>query len=409
MDAQIVIIGAGHAGGTVAGLLRQSGFAGGIVMLGDEPLPPYQRPPLSKAWLKGEADADSLVLRPPAFYRDAAIDLKMGVRVEALDRARRQVLLQGDESIPYDKAILATGACPVRLAVPGAELDGVLVLRTAKDADVLKASIGTGTRVAIVGGGYIGLEVAASVVALGGTAFILERAPRLLARSASEPIAEFFRRTHEARGVAVKVDVDIVGFRGANGRVCGVQHADGTVDPCDLVVIGIGVAPNIEIARAAGLDCDRGVTVDQHGRTSDPHVYAIGDCTSRPTIYGRMACLESVPSAIEQAKQVAAQITGRNSPALEVPWNWSDQYDLKLQVAGLPFDIDQTVVRGDSASGSFAIFHLMDGRVRQVEAINAPAEFMAGRQMIQQQTQIDAERLADRTVPMRAVAKALAA
>jgi 3-phenylpropionate/trans-cinnamate dioxygenase ferredoxin reductase subunit len=409
MDAQIVVIGAGHAGGTVAGLLRQGGFAGRIVMLGDELLPPYQRPPLSKAWLKGETDADSLVLRPAAFYQEAKIDLRMGVRVEALDRARRRIFLQGCESIPYDKAILATGARPVRLDVPGAELNGVLVLRTAKDADVLKASIGAGTRVAIVGGGYIGLEVAASVVALGGTALVLERAPRLLARSASAQVADFFRRTHEARGVAVRVDADIVGFREEGGHVCSVQLADGTIEPCDLAVIGVGVAPNIEIARTAGLDCERGVTVDQYGRTSDAHVYAIGDCTYRPSIFGHMVCLESVPSAIEQAKQVAAQITGRNPPAPEVPWNWSDQYDLKLQVAGLPFDIDQTVVRGESASGSFAVFHLMDGRVRQVEAINAPAEFMAGRQLIQQQTPIDAERLADRAIPMRAVAKALAA
>jgi 3-phenylpropionate/trans-cinnamate dioxygenase ferredoxin reductase component len=405
VDAGIVVVGAGHAGGVLAALLRQNGYGGEIVLLGEEALPPYQRPPLSKAWLKGKAAAEDLALRPAAFYREAGIDLRTGTRVEALDRAARQILLRGGERIQYHRAVLATGARPIRLSVPGSRLDGVLTLRTTEDAEALKARLGPRKRVAIIGGGYIGLEVAASVVGLGGRALVLERAPRLLGRSASTPVADFLHRYHETRGVRVQVEAKVVAFVGDGAAVSGVRLANGTVEPCDLVLLGVGIVPNLELARAAGLVCDRGVRVDEHCRTSDPLVYAIGDCSHRPSlIYGRMVCPESVPSAIEQAKQVAAHLLGRSAPPPEVPWNWSDQYDLKLQVAGFPFDVDQMVVRGDPASASFAVFHLMDRRVRQVEAINAASEFMAGRQLIQRQTQIDALRLADRAVPMKALA-----
>lgn len=409
MSAPLVIVGAGHAAGVAAGLLRQGGYAAPIVMLGEETLPPYQRPPLSKAWLKGQTNEEGLSLRTAAFYAANDIELRLGVRVEKLEPDRQQVVLHDGQTVTYAKAILATGASPIRLAVPGAKLGGVLTLRTAEDAEILKAEIKPGRRVAIIGGGYIGLEVAASVSALGGTAVVLERAARLLARSASEPVADFFRRYHEARGVAVRVNAEVVALRGHDGRVTGVQLACGTVEPCDVVLVGIGVMPNVALAKAAGLQCDRGITVDQCARTSAPHVYAIGDCTSRPSIYGRLVCPESVASALEQAKQAAAHILGHTSPVAEVPWNWSDQYDLKLQVAGFPFDVDQTVVRGNPGDAGFAVFHLMDQRLRQVEAINAPAEFMAGRQLISQQAQIDVAKLADRNIPMRAVAKAVAA
>lgn len=409
MNAPVVIVGAGHAGGMAAGLLRQSGCAEPIVMLGEEVLPPYQRPPLSKGWLKGQTNGEGLALRPAQFYAANGIELRLGARVEKIELDRRQVVLKNGENLSYATLILATGARPIRLPVPGADLGGVLTLRTAEDADILKAEIKPGRRVAIVGGGYIGLEVAASVVALGGTAVVIERASRLLARSASEPVADFYKRYHEARGVDVRVNAEVVAIQGNHGRVTGVQLACGTLEPCDVVLVGIGVIPNVELAKAAGLQCDRGIIVDQHGCTSAPNIYAIGDCTSRPSIYGRRVCPESVASAIEQAKQVAANITGHAAPAAEVPWNWSDQYDLKLQVAGFAFDVDETVVRGNPGEASFAVFHLMNQRVRQVEAINAPPEFMAGRLLIAQQTQVDVAKLADRNVPMRAVAKAVAA
>ncbi len=409
MSSPVVIIGAGHAGAVAAGLLRQSGYVGPLVLVGNEHLPPYQRPPLSKGWLKGQMHAEGLALRPAAFYRENDIELRLGTRVERLDRHSRSVILPNGHSIPYTKAIIATGASPVRLPVPGADLSGILTLRTAEDADGLKAAIGPGRRVAIIGGGYIGLEVAASVSALNGAAVVLERAPRLLARSASEPVASFFKRYHEVRGVSVRVDAQVAALQGRDGRVTGVQLACGTVEQCDTVLVGIGVTPNVSLAKEAGLECDRGIIVDQNGRTSVPDIYAIGDCTCRPSIYGRMVCPESVASAIEQAKQVAAHIMGKAPPAAEVPWNWSDQYDLKLQVAGFPFDVDQTIVRGNPAEARFAVFHLSNQRLCQVEAVNAPAEFMGGRQLISQRAPIDVAKLADHTVPMRAVTQAAVA
>lgn len=405
MNESVVIVGAGHAGGVAAALLRQHGFAGRIALLGEEPELPYQRPPLSKAWLKGEADADALALKPADFYAEAGIDLRIGTPVERLDRSNRRVALRGGGSLSYDLAILATGARPIRLQVPGADLTGVLELRTSADAEALKRVLGPGRRTVVVGGGYIGLEVAASAVTLGGSAAVLERASRLLARSASAPIARFFQDRHEANGVRVRVNAEVVGFEGAGGRVTGVRLASGEIEACDLVVVGVGVLPNIDLARAAGLVCDRGIVVDDRAQTSDPRVYAIGDCTVRPApLYGRMVCPESVPSALEQAKQAAAHIAGRDAPAIEVPWNWSDQYDVKLQVAGFPFDVDELVIRGDPSSGRFAVFHLGAGKVRQVEAINAAPEFMAGRQLILRQSPVEGRRLADVAVSMKEVA-----
>jgi len=404
MSGTTVIIGAGHAGGTAAALLRQHQSDGRIIVLGDEAVPPYQRPPLSKAWLKGDADEESLALRPVEFYVEANIDLRLGARVETLDVEAGRVLVDG-QSLAFDQAIIATGARPIQLQIPGADLIGVQTLRTTLDAETLKTRIGPGQRVVVVGGGYIGLEVAASAHALGAQAIVVERAPRLLARSASPQVADFYLTYHRARGVDVRLNAQVVGFEGRDGQVTGVTLADGEVIACDVVVVGVGVLPNIELAKAAGLACGRGVVVDGDARTSTPGVYAIGDCTERPyALYERWLCPESVPSALEQAKQAAAHIAGKPTPAPETPWNWSDQFDLKLQVAGFALDIDQVVVRGDPESGSFAVFHLKQDVLRQVEAINAPPEFMAGKQLIQRQTPVDPARLADPNVSMKAVA-----
>lgn len=406
MDGTTIIVGAGHAGGTAAGLLRQYGVRGDIVLLGAEDDPPYQRPPLSKAWLKGEADADALTLRPRDFYAAAQIELRTGTRVARLDCAKGAVVLDDGETLAADRFILATGARPIALRAPGADLSGVLALRTTLDAEALKARLGPGRRAVIVGGGYIGLEVAASARALGGEATVLERAPRLLARSASPQIAEFYERYHRARGVRIELNAEVVGFEGdASGAVTGVRLGTGELVPCDVAIVGVGVHPDTTLAAAAGLACDRGVLVDEHAQTSHVGIYAIGDCTQRPSpIYGRLVCPESVPNALEQAKQAAAHIAGRPAPAPEVPWNWSDQYDLKLQVAGFAFDVDQVVVRGEPDQSSFAVFHLSKGRIRQVEAVNAGPEFMAGRQLIQRQAFVDPARLSDAAVSMKAVA-----
>ncbi|HTK36014.1 MAG TPA: FAD-dependent oxidoreductase [Caulobacteraceae bacterium] len=404
-DKTVVIVGAGHAGGSAAAFLRQYGYAGAITVFGEEPLAPYQRPPLSKAWLKGEADADDLALRPDSFYAEERITLRLDSRIEALDRWNKQVCL-GGERVGYDRLILATGARPRKLPLPGAELEGVLALRSVADAEVLKNALGPGKRLAVIGGGYIGLEAAASARALGAEAIVIEREPRLLARVACAALSEFFLSYHRGKGVSFALAAQVTGIEGKDGKVTGVAFANGKPVPCDAVLVGVGAIPNDDLARAAGLDCQDGVLVDLTARTSDPAISAIGDCSRRPLpIYGEVGRLESVPNALEQAKQAAADICGRPQPPGEVPWFWSDQYDLKLQIAGLPFNTDRTVIRGEPRFGRFAVFHLTeDGRVQCVEAVNSPAEFMGGRQLIGSRKPVSAERLRDITVPMKAVA-----
>ena len=403
--ARIVIIGAGHAGGTAAALLRQYGYAGAIALVGDEPIAPYQRPPLSKAWLKGEANADDLMLKDAEFYPEQNIDLRLSTRVSRIDRAGKTVVLEGGEALAYDSVILATGARARPLPVPGADLSGVLVLRTAADAEHLKAAIGPGKRLAIIGGGYIGLEAAASARALGAEAVVIERESRVLARVACEALSDFFQIYHRARGVTFELNAGVAAIEGAGGHVTGVRLADGRLIACDAALVGVGAIPSAELAREAGLDCVDGVVVDLEARTSDRAIFAIGDVTHRPMpLYDRMFRLESVPNALEQAKQAAAAITGRPGPAPETPWFWSDQYDLKLQIAGLPFDADDIVVRGDPASARFAVFHLKAGRLLAVEAVNAPPEFMAGKQLIGSRRPVARDRLADTSISMKEVA-----
>jgi 3-phenylpropionate/trans-cinnamate dioxygenase ferredoxin reductase subunit len=405
LNSRVVIVGAGHAGGSAAAFLRQYGHTGPIVLIGDEPLLPYQRPPLSKAWLKGEADADSLQLKPSSWYEEAGVSLRLGGVAVSINRGAKTVTLASGEHLPYDYLILATGARARALPLPGADLTGVLALRTAADAEALKGALGPGKRLAVVGGGYVGLEVAASAMALGGHATILEREPRVLARVACETLSTFFQDYHGARGVTFVLDAKVAGFDGQDGHVTGVRLADGSVIACDVALVGVGAIPNEELARDAGLDCTNGVVVDIESRTADPFVFAIGDLTHRPLpIYERQFRLESVPNALEQAKQAAAAIAGRPMPPHEIPWFWSDQYDLKLQIAGLPFDADRQVVRGDVAAAKFAVFHLKGDLVQAVEAVNAPPEFMAGKQLIARRTPVDIARLMDPAISMKDVA-----
>jgi len=403
--AHIVILGAGHAGGTAAALLRQYGHEGPITLIGDEPIPPYQRPPLSKAWLKGEADADSLALKPLEFYAEHNIDFRPSTTAVSLNRGAKTVALSDGSDVAYDALIIATGARAIALPIPGADLTGVMFLRTAADAEQLKATVGPGKTLAVVGGGYIGLEVAASGRALGAEVVVLERETRLLARVACETLSTFFKAYHEQHGVTFELGASVTGFVGENGRVTGVTLADGRTIACDAAVVGVGAAPNDEIARDAGLETARGVVVDIEARTSDPAIYAIGDVAHRPMpIYDRMFRMESVPNALEGAKQAASAIVGRPAPAGEVPWQWSDQYDLKLQIAGYAFDVDEILVRGDPASGKFAVFHLRGDLVQSVEAINSPPEFMMGKQLIGNRKPVSKQRLADPSISMKEVA-----
>ena len=398
---KILIIGAGHAGGSVAALLRQYGHEGPIVLAGAETSPPYQRPPLSKAWLKGEATGDDLLLRPLSFYGEQGITLRTGTTATAIDRGEQRVRFADGTEETYDVLVLATGSTARKLAVPGADRPDLLELRTLEDAERLKAALRPGSRLVVVGGGYVGLEAAASARALGAEVVVLERMDRVLARVASETLSTFFTDLHRHHGVDIRTGVEVTGFEDD-----GVRLADGSMVAADVVLVGVGGLACDDLARAAGLVCDNGVVVDEAARTSDPAIHAVGDMTFRPLPLhgGRMQRLESVPNALEQAKQVAAAITGRTAPAPEVPWFWSDQYDAKLQIAGLPHDADRQLVRGDPATGTFAVFHLNGDRIVCVEAVNAAAEFMGGRQLIARAAPVDADKLVDPAVSMKAVA-----
>ena len=401
----VVILGAGHAGGTTAALLRQYGHEGPITLVGQEPIPPYQRPPLSKTWLKGDADAESLALKPLEFYAENEIDFRAATTATAIERASKTVALSDGSTLNYDILVLATGARATALPIPGAELAGVMFLRTAADAEVLKAAVGAGKRLVVVGGGYIGLEVAASCRALGTEVVVLEREPRLLARVACDTLSTFFKTKHEQHGVSFALGATAAAFEGQVGSVTGVRLADARVIPCDSVVVGVGALPNDELAKACGLETASGVVVDLEARTSDPAIFAIGDVAYRPMpIYDRMFRAESVPNALEQAKQAASAITGRPAPAGEVPWQWSDQYDLKLQIAGYAFDVDEIVVRGSPFSAKFAVFRLRGSLIQTVEAINSPPEFIFGKQLIRARGLVDKTRLADPSIPMKAIA-----
>lgn len=402
---KVLIIGAGHAGGTVAALLRQYGHEGPIVLAGEEPAAPYQRPPLSKAWLKGEADLEALLLRPEVFYAEHDIELRTGVTATAIDAAGKAATFADGTVETWDALILATGSTARRLAIAGADRPDLLELRTLADAEKLKAALGPGKRLAVVGGGYVGLEAAASARALGAEVVVIERMDRVLARVASETLSAFFTAHHRSQGVEVLTSAEVTGFEDG-----GVRLGDGRLIAADAILIGVGALACDGLARTAGLACDNGVVVDEAARTSDPAIWAIGDMTFRPIPVhgGRRHRLESVPNALEQAKQAAAAITGRPAPAPEVPWFWSDQYEVKLQIAGLADGADRQVVRGDAEGGTFAVFHLAGDRIVCVEAVNAPAEFMAGRLMISRGQPVDAVRLADRFVSMKEVAAAQA-
>jgi len=315
------------------------------------------------------------------------IDFRPCIRGTAIHRQAKTVALSDGSTESYDVLILATGARAIALPIPGADLEGVMFLRTAADAEALKARVGPAKTLAVVGGGYIGLEVAASGRGLGAEVVVLEREDRLLARVACETLSSFFKTYHEQHGVTFELGAAVMSFEGEAGHVVGVRLADGRIIACDSVVVGVGATPNDELARDSGLDVARGVVVDLEARTSDPSIFAIGD-----------------PNALEGAKQVASAIVGRPPPAGEVPWQWSDQYDLKLQIAGYAFDVDQIVVRGDPSKAKFAVFHLRGGRVQSVEAINSPAEFMMGKRLIGERRQISKTKLADPSVSMKEVA-----
>ncbi|MDM7487925.1 FAD-dependent oxidoreductase [Rhodococcus sp. GXMU-t2271] len=396
----VVIVGAGHAGGTLAGMLRQQKFDGRIVLCGEETHPPYHRPPLSKKY----ADDEFVQwLKPESFYADNAIETRLGDPVVHIDRDARTATTASGATLEYTTLVLATGAAPRTLTLPGSDLDGVLSLRTLGDATQLREAVHTGSSLTIVGGGYVGLEVAASARARGCEVTVVEREDRVLARVASPELSAALTEFHRDRGTHILTGAEVREITGTAGRVGGVTLADGTDIACDLVLVGVGAIPNDALARQAGIDCLTGIVVDGSARTSDPHVLAIGDVTYRlHDTLGKMVRLESIPSAVEQAKQAAAVITGAPLPPHEVPWFWSDQFDLKMKMAGMVDPATRAVLRGNPSESAFALFHLdSDGVPVAVETVNAAAEFMAGKRFIGNRTKLDPTALADPATSLR--------
>ncbi|WP_182378197.1 FAD-dependent oxidoreductase [Nocardioides sp. WS12] len=400
---RVVIVGAGHGGANVAALLRQHGYDGTITLVGDETVWPYQRPPLSKDYLKGAMSDDDLLIKPKDFYAEQRIDIRFGDGVQVVDTSARTVTLGGGEVIGYDALVIATGAAARQLPVDGADLEGVHYLRNHDDALRLGNATVPGARLVIVGGGYVGLEVAASARHLGAAAVVLEREDRALARVAGADLAGFLAGYHAERGTRICTSADVVRLDGDEaGKVTAVVLADGTRHECDAVLVGVGAIARTEIAEAAGIACDGGVLVDEQGLTSVAGVYAVGDVTRRPLDHfpGRHR-LESIPSAVEQAKQVVGHILGEAARPHEVPWFWSDQYDLKIKIAGLVGFADRAVLRGDPASGKFAVFHLSGDAVVAVETVNSAPEFMVAKKLIASSAHVDAAQLADPSVSLR--------
>ena len=398
---RIVIIGAGQAGAQAAYSLRQGGYRGAIAIVGDEPQPPYQRPPLSKGYLKGELEAERLFLKPLSYYPEHAIELLTGRAAAEIDPAARTVRLQDGRSLAWDQLVIATGARPRRLAVRGASLPGILELRTLADVDRLRASLFPGARLVIVGAGYIGLEAAAVASQLGVKVSVLEAMPQVLSRVAGPEIAAFYADVHRAAGVEIHTGARLEAFEG-EGKVAGARLEGGEVIPADIVLLGVGVLPNMELAQAAGLACGNGVIVDSQMRTSNPDVYAIGDVAWRPLVhYQREGRLESVHNAIEGGKLASASILGQTPPAPEAPWFWSDQFDLKLQTAGLWTGADMRIVRGEPATRRFSVFYLKDNRVIAVDAVNAPPDYLVGKKLVAAKAAVAPGDLADTSLSMK--------
>jgi len=402
MTEKIVIIGAGQAGAQAIASLRAEGFAGDLTLLGDEAFAPYQRPPLSKAYLAGALERERLFLKPDSFYAETRCDLRLGAAAGRIDRAGRRVHLAGADVLAYDKLLLATGARVRRIDVPGATLANIFYLRGIADVDAIRARFEPGARLVVVGGGYIGLEVAAVAAKLGLRVTIVEMADRVMARTASPELSAFYEAEHRAHGVAIETGAVLEAFEG-DGRVQSVR-AGGRGFAADLAIVGAGVLPNVELAKEAGLACDNGVVVDECAGTSDPDIFAAGDCTNHPALSGGRVRLESVQNAIDQAKHAALAMLGRPKPYREVPWFWSDQYDLKLQIAGLARPGDTTVLRGVPAMRKFAVFHLRAGALAAVEAVNAAPEYIVGRKLIAEGKAIAPGTLADASVPMKSLA-----
>jgi 3-phenylpropionate/trans-cinnamate dioxygenase ferredoxin reductase component len=405
----MVIVGGGQAGGQATETLRRRGHRGPITMVGDESLLPYQRPPLSKKFLAGTLARDRLLIRHAQHYAEHAVEIRLGFAAVSIDRARRRVEIADGSHVDYDKLLLATGSSARLFRAAGAELAGVHYLRNFADVERLRAELASGRRGVIVGGGYIGLEAAATCRELGVAVTVLDAADRVMSRVVSPWISRFYEAEHAGHGVDIRCNAMVAAFVPeaspqfpGSVRVAAVRMQDGSEIPADFVLVAVGVAPNDALARAAGIDCDQGVLVDEYCRTSDPQIFAAGDCARHPSIhYGRRVLLESVDNAFEQAQSAALNMFGIPTVHDKVPWFWSDQYDLKMIIVGLSQGHDHALLRGDPATRSFSVCYLKDGELIAVDTVNAAKDQLSARKLIPARARPDPRKLADPAIPLK--------
>ena len=404
MRFDVVIVGAGHGGAQVAVMLRTQKFSGSIAIIGDEPELPYERPPLSKEYFAGEKEFERIQLRPAKYWDEREVTMLLGQRVVSVDSGAHTVTTDGGETIGYGKLVWATGGAPRMLPIPGGDLPGVQGVRTRADADAMKAASETAKQIVVIGGGYIGLEAAAVLTKAGKKVVLLEAQDRVLARVAGEDLSRFYEKEHREHGVDLRLGVCVEAIEGET-HVTGVRLSDGEVIPADLVIVGIGIIPAVEPLVAAGADCANGVRVDPFCKTSLPDIYAIGDCAAHANDFaeGAEIRLESVQNANDQANVVAKGIVGDEAPYHAIPWFWSNQYDLKLQTAGLSAGHDQAVLRGDPGTRSFSVVYLKAGKVIALDCVNATRDYVQGRMIVTAGLRATAEQLADTATPLKAL------
>lgn len=403
-SADVVIVGSGHGGAQAAIALRQQGFEGSVIMLGRDNDPPYERPPLSKEYLAREKPFERILIRPPAFWEERQIALRPGAAVVSVDPEAHTLKLTDGSEIGYGKLIWAAGGNPRRLSCPGADLSGIHAVRDKADADRIMAELDNGAkRVVVVGGGYIGLEAAAVLTKLGCTVTLLEALPRVLARVAGEALSDFYTAYHREHGVDIRLEATVDKLEGENGWVRRAILADGTAIDCDMVVVGIGIVPAAGPLIAAGAAGANGVDVDEFCRTALPDVYAIGDCAAHasPWADGAVIRVESVQNANDMASTAAKHITGIEEPYRAFPWFWSNQFDLKLQTAGLSLGHDTALVRGDPAQAKFSVIYLKEGRVIALDCVNSTKDYVQGRKLIEAKAAPDLDALVDTERPLK--------
>ena len=406
MSAPFVVVGAGQAGMQVCDTLRKSGYEGDLILFGDESGLPYQRPPLSKAYLGGELDASRLLFRPADYFAKHNIDIRTAQAVVAIDRSTSTITLDNGDSLAYDKLALTTGTRVRQLNCPGSDLDDIYYVRSLDDSNQLAARLESAASVTIIGGGFIGLEVASQARKLGKQVTVIEAQSRLMERAVSETVSAFYLQLHQRNEVDVRLGTGVKAIERDDGGSLCIRLSDGGEVISDLVVAGIGVVTNSEIAEAAGLECDNGIVVDEFACTSDPAIVSAGDCTMHFNGFLQQRIrLESVQNAVDQAKTAAQSMLGQRTPYVQVPWFWSDQYDVKLQMAGITSDHDEHVVRGDTAAGTFSIFYFRDGKLLGADSVNSPADHMACRRLLSGGKELDPRSAADTTINLMQLAK----